>query len=120
MRGKANHLVQKVVELAKGGMPPRQIYEQLDRQITISSIYNAISIARGSGEHIPHFSRAPSPDNVALARHVIRIHDAASMEVLDRHCRARRLARNDLLQKIVAVVLADDMVNAVLDDGAAK
>lgn len=98
----------EIIAMAKQGIPPRDIAPKAQR--TVDAIYNVISHARRTGHDIPplpHSGRRPKLTNVAPS--------------LEQKLRAfsepRGITVKQLVTRLLEIIVADDLVDAILDDG---
>lgn len=102
-----------VINLAKQGIPPREITKLVPLQI--GTIYEYIRIARSEGHDIPLFklkSGAPEGPRVTLC--------SAVVERLEPHAESRGITLKALIYALLETISRDDLVDAVLDDTSAQ
>lgn len=102
----------RVVKLAKDGVPPKQIAEVL--HLRAASVHYHLREARSTGEEIPHFKRGTGTGKVFRIELPLELRDR-----LADHARRRKASPERLAARLVRTVLADGLVDAVLDDGGA-
>lgn len=111
-------LRQRIVGLGLQGLRPRVIHEQIAGAVSIDSVYSVLRSARRQGAAIAlHAPGPPQSGSNDGARTVVVIDEADHVRRLDRACRRRRMSRQALLSKLVAIVLDDDwLLDNLLDD----
>lgn len=107
----------EIVSLALKGVQPALIYRQIGGKATMGSIYMALTKARKEGQPIGRFppKRLPSTREGGVTARVA-VWQQAEFEALKKGADARGLKPAKLVRRIVAAVLAGDLVDAVLDD----
>lgn len=111
-------LRREIVSLALDGVQPAMIHRQIGGAATIPSIYMALTRARKEGQPIGRFppKRLPSTREGGVTARVA-VWRQAEFDALKKGADARGLEPAELIRRIVAAVLAGDLVDAVLDDG---
>lgn len=71
-------------------------------------------MTRVAGKLVGPYARKPSPTSLPI-RFDLRVSASAAVEI-ERQARDRKLTGNELLQRIVEQVFADDLLKAVLDE----
>ncbi len=103
---------QQIIDLAKSGVPPREIRHRLEPPATMYHIYGVISAARDAGEPIQRFNTTgfrPTATAVFVARdHYEAINGAAQK---------RGISRAELVRRLMTVIVRDKLLDAILDDG---
>lgn len=110
-------LRREIVSLALDGVQPAMIHRQIGGKATMPSIYMALTRARKEGQPIGRFppKRLPSTREGGVTARVA-VWQQAEFEALKKGADARGLKPAELVRRIVAAVLAGDLVDAVLDD----
>lgn len=100
----------EAVDLAKAGVRPARIAAELG--LSLQQVYGHISYARRRGEDIPRFSTAGTRQRrgVSLAQE--------ERDLLAPHAALRHIDVVELAERILSRVIEDNIVDAVLDDGA--
>lgn len=102
----------KIITLALEGIPPREIRTQISPRVGIYDIYGVIQHARRGGANIPKFStKNLKPDYVLIST------DAGDVQSLAHAAHARGITKAQLVQKLIAAIVDDGLVDGVLDDG---
>jgi len=102
----------KVVDMALEGTPPRVIADRLE--LAPEAVHYELRNARKQGVEIPPFRCGRSPKEFRT----LRIAPEA-MRPLVAHADLRRIPTVKLAERLLECIAADDLVDAVLDDGAA-
>ena len=107
-------MTRRIIQLGEEGLSPADIQREL-RTANIRTIYSALSYARRRGADIPRYSgrkKAPTveitPDAVAFPPSVL----ADMKPAAD----ARGITVEQLARKLIANVVEDGLIDAVLDD----
>jgi transposase len=101
----------RIVELGFEGMPRKDIAAEVG--VAVRVVYETIAQARRNGRPVPRV-RPGSPDPRP------RVHvDVAVLDRLRPHAERRDIPVREIAAMILATVAAEDMVDAVLDDGGA-
>ncbi len=104
---------ERVVRMAQRGIPPRQI--AADLQMQVNTVYCAIRRARQRGADIPRFTGAGVPPG---RYHHLRIELPDELRpALEAEAAARGDTPSQLMRRVLAVVLRDGLIGAILDDG---
>ncbi|MGC9368678.1 MAG: hypothetical protein ACP5DX_03965 [Paracoccaceae bacterium] len=104
-----NALHQRVIDMAKGGTPPREIAPQVGRKI--DTVYWILACARKNGEPIPKFKGTG-----AKHRGIKILVPQDVVEMLEPDAFVRELTVRALCRKLLEGVAEGDLVGAVLDD----
>lgn len=99
-----------ILKLAHNRIRPSEIANRLSLRTV--QVYHSLTLARESGEDIPPFSRKSRRhpnQRFRLQPHV--------RDLLEPHAHARGVRISDLADKLLCVVVEEDMIDAVLDDG---
>lgn len=107
----------EIVALAKRRVPPGEIVTHLrarGRSLNASIVYAVLGKARRAGEEVPRFAPSPGAGRSGVRYCTI---PAAHMEALEAAAKRRNTGVRDLCGRILATVAAEDLFDAVLDDG---
>lgn len=115
---------QTVIDLARNGIEPRWILEQVAGEIDILGIYDVLRRARREGVPIPPFRMGRPREGSAgqplyLDRRSISV-PGDVYEGLAPHARRRGVTVHRLVRTLLTTLVADDLVNATLDDEGAR
>ncbi|TDE40953.1 hypothetical protein [Antarcticimicrobium sediminis] len=102
----------QVIALAVEGVPPRLIAEQLS--LDSEAVYYELRNARRRGTQIPRFRCGRRPNEFRMLRL-----EPEAMRPLATHALARGMPTARLAERLLERIAADDLVDAVLDDGGA-
>lgn len=105
-----------IIAAARAGNPPREIFRTLGcATLTLGMIHQALSEARRTDATIPRFKRGGGrrPGSAQMPSW------KAALVRLEPHASKRRLTVPALVRKLVLTALDDNMIDAILDDGAA-
>lgn len=102
------------VNLAMNGISPAEIAHRIG--MPISSVYTHISRARKSGAKIPHFSKSGSGRVGGNGKRSIHI-SGERKQHLAAYAAPRGIDVFELTERLLMIVLEDDMIDAILDDG---
>lgn len=102
-----------IVEMAKAGLAPVQIEEQIlaSRQV----IYNALTAARRRGLLTVRFSTGGSQPRRIDTLHAVLIR-GADFAALAAPAAARRMTTPELARVLIETIVDENLVDAVLDD----
>lgn len=105
----------KAIELAQRGMRPGTIAREFG--VAPDVIYQLLSGARRAGVDIPRFAGGPFPDAKKNGNQ-LRVRIAPRhLPALDRAANDRGISRSQLVSRLLEVLVMDDLVDAILDDG---
>ena len=96
-----------IVDLRAQGLDDQQIAKEL--KITIHAVETISKLIADAEKRVKKRRHPPAPERTVTFRHAI--FNAALP-----HARRRNMSVPDLLQKLVSVTIAEDMVDNVLDD----
>lgn len=106
----------EVIDLAKGGYRPLQIARLTG--LPAATVYKDISLARANDPSVPRFGPLRGPSPLKATRHV-----KVPAPVIDRlvtAARQRGLLASELAAELLARIVDDGLVDAILDDQSAE
>lgn len=106
----------RIITYALAGKQPALIVREPDINADITVVYTVLSQARREGIAIQKFSPRAlrRPDGLVVR---VFVPDAVQKDRLEKAADAREMSRSELVNRLVATLLKDDMVDAILDDG---
>lgn len=107
----------QIIALAKKNLPPRAIAQAISPSVGTYQIYDCLREARRADPTIPRFGGVsaregadPNARSIAVPHEVLR--------ELKPHAGRRNLSPGDLVKALLTAIANDDLVDAILDDGA--
>lgn len=113
---------QRIIDKAQAGVRPMQIAADLG--LPVDEVYGTISYARKRGVPISHFPAGKQgvvklPPELRSATVTLRV-DGELLACLEEPARLRGLSDRQLAVRLLDVLVREDMIDAVLDDGAGE
>jgi hypothetical protein len=102
-----------IVELARAGVRPAAIVEHLAPPASVFTVYNVLARARAAGLDLPRFNTNGVAEGVPVA--VVTV-PAEILAALEAPADRRGVTAGDLARAVLAHVVRDGLVDAVLDD----
>lgn len=104
----------RVVQMALGGTPPREIARKTG--LSVNTIYSDLSWARKNGVDLPHFTTGAERRS---GTRVVNVPDHI-LAALSHAALARGVSTPKLVERLLTAIARDDLVEAVLDDGETR
>lgn len=109
-----NSIIKEIEDYALAGYRPAHIKHAMGGQVSSHSIYRVLRAARDRGVNISKFPTNDALPSMASIR--VHVQDEDSLAALDEACKKRGVSRHKLVNKMMALIFRDGMIDAILDD----
>jgi hypothetical protein len=111
---------ERIVMLAKRGLPPRSIVAQFYGEVGTYEVYNVLAAARRADPTIPKFGagRKTRPEELLKRAQTLVPVPTSAIALLSPHAERRAISLADLAKALLITIAQEGLVDATLDDGA--